>query len=446
MTTIARALGTAARFLFIALCSTLAALTYGVGRLSTLFVPKDRRREAVARLRGRTLRRIMTALGATFIKLGQVMSTRPDLFSPALIEELRQLQDRLPPFAYRHVQAAVVADLSAPIDTHFTEFDVEPVAAASVAQVHRGRLPDGTEVAIKVLRPHVRRTVLRDAGILGFFARVVALHPTLRRSDPVGHLEHFVAGIVAQTDLREEARNYSVFRKNFEQFEGIRFPRIYPDLCGEHVMTMTFCRGSKIDEIPRGETVPKAAISIRNGFLKMCFEDGFIHADLHPGNMLVDEHGDVTVFDVGLCLEIGDELLEQFIDFAKCMSMGDDKDFVEHLRNYHNYMEDVDWDEIGQDAERFVKTFRKQNVTQLEWGAVINDLFAIASRHDIRTVPEMALILVGIVTAEGIGKRLNPTGNSFKEMAAYLMPVLARRGMTSHARPPTEKQPMETRQ
>ncbi|MFT7621015.1 MAG: ubiquinone biosynthesis protein [Myxococcota bacterium] len=430
VTALVRSLGAAGRFLFIGLVALVALLGYGTGRLLTLF-ERDAAQRAIAvnRLRGRVLRHAMTTLGATFIKLGQVMSTRPDLFPPALIGELRVLQDKLPPFGFDHVARAIAKDLGGPIEQFYTEFDRQPVAAASVAQVHRGRLHDGQEVAVKVLRPNVRRTVLRDAGILSSLARLAALHPTLERSDPVGHLEHLVGGILAQTDLRIEAENYTTFRANFAGFDGIAFPEVHPEFSGTHVMTMAFCRGSKIDELESGSTVPRAAVSVRNAFFKMCFEDGFLHADLHPGNMLVHDNGDVTLFDVGLVLEIGDELLEQFVDFAKCISMGDDKDFVAHLKRYHNYMSDVDWDAIGIDAERFVSSFRSQSVSELEWGAVINDLFDLARRHDIHPVPEMALVLVGIVTAEGIGKQLNPNGNSFQEMATFLMPILAKRGM-----------------
>jgi len=154
-----------------------------------------------------------------------------------------------------------------------------------------------------------------------------------------------------------------------------------------------------------------------------------MHADLHPGNMLVTEDCDVIVFDVGLALSIDDALLAQFVDFARCISFGTGSDFVNHLRSYHQYMDNVDWDAIGKDAEAFVQSFRRQNVSELEWSELINDVFGLARRHNIRPVPEMALVLVGVVTAEGLGKQLNPNGNSFQEMAQFLMPILARRGM-----------------
>ena len=150
--------GYAARFFWIGLVGFCCALLYGFGRLGTLFLGRERRRAATARLRGRLLREAMTLLGATSIKLGQVLSSRPDLLEPETLDELRRLQDRLPPFSFKRVRRIIEADLGGTLEGHYREFDREPVAAASVAQVHRARLPDGTEVAVKVLRPDMRTT------------------------------------------------------------------------------------------------------------------------------------------------------------------------------------------------------------------------------------------------------------------------------------------------
>ena len=204
-------------------------LAYAIGRVGAAFAgDAEKRRAAVARLRGRILRRAMTALGATFVKLGQVMSTRPDLLEPETIDELRALQDRVPAFPIAKVRRILEEDLGAPVGERFAELDDTPLAAASVAQVHRARLLTGREVAVKVLRPDVHARVERDGAILGLFARLLSLHPTLRLSDPVGHLEHLFAGILEQTDLRLEAANYVRFRAAFADVAGVRFPEVLP--------------------------------------------------------------------------------------------------------------------------------------------------------------------------------------------------------------------------
>lgn len=419
--------GYAIRFLAIAVVILGLGSLYGLLRLVSLFIwDRERRRGFVARTRGRLCRWAMTALGATFIKLGQVMSTRPDLFQPEVVDELRRMQDQVPPFSFRRVKKTVEAELGMPLDEVYDEFDREPVAAASVAQVHRAHLPSGDEVAVKVLRPWVRQIVERDGAILGVLARLVALSPRARLNDPVAHLEEFISGILDQTDLRKEAANYQAFEANFDGFDGVRFPAVYPELTGERVLTMEFIRGRKIDALGDGDHSGLGAIA-RTMFMKMCFEDGLVHADLHPGNLLVTGEAELVVFDVGLVKKLPDDTLEQFVDFSRCVSMGTSADFVAHFRRFHTYMEDVDWAEIERDCDQFVAKYRALDVTTLELGAFVNELFGLARKHRVRPLPELALVIVGTVTSEGIAKMINPDSNTFEEMARFLAPILERR-------------------
>src|SRR6266508_1781005 len=301
-----KAVSYVARFIAMGAVMLWFLLGYGIGRIGTLRHAKgEPRRAAVAHLRGRLLREMFATLGATFVKLGQVMSTRPDLFPPETIEELRQLQDRLPPFAGAIARRTIEEDLGRPIAEIFSELDDAPVAAASVAQVHRGRLKSGEEVAIKVLRPDVRRKVQRDAVILNVFARMIAWHPRLRLSDPVGHITEFEHGIIDQTDLGNELRNYQRFARNFAAFPRVRFPRVHEELCGQRVLTMEFVRGDKLDALPAGGDHREVAHRLEHVMFNMCFEHAFMHADLHPGNMVVAEQGgDLVIFDVGLVKDL----------------------------------------------------------------------------------------------------------------------------------------------
>jgi ubiquinone biosynthesis protein len=422
-----RVLGYAARLVAIWAVANVALIAYGFGLLD--LSGREVERGAVARLRGRVLRWALSRLGATFIKLGQVMSTRPDLFEPELIAELKVLQDRLPAFPGALARAQIEALLGAPIEEHFATFDETPIAAASVAQVHHGTLKDGTEVAVKVLRPDVRAKTERDAAILRSLARLaMRVHVRARHADLEGHVEHFVAGVLAQTDLINEAAHYDRFRENFASVEGVTFPRVYPELSGERVMTMDFLRGRKIDTLEPGEHGDIGG-RLRNVFLKMLFDDGFLHADLHPGNLLITDDGTIAIFDVGLCKHLGEELLVQYIDFNRCLVMGTTQDVVRHLRTYHSYAEGVDWELLERDVETFTSEFRGKPASELEFGKLIDRTFDVGRRHGIRPVPDMTLMMVGLVTAEGIGKQLNPNTDSMGEVARYLMPILAKRGM-----------------
>ena len=422
---------------FILLVGCLSLARYGLARLGIALTSPLTRSDAevesaVAALRGRVLRRALETLGATFIKLGQVMSTRPDLLAPEIIAELRHLQDRLP--AFPGAREVIERELGPPWRDAFEELDERPIAAASVAQVHRGVLAGehrGTEVAVKVLRPDVRATAEQDGRILLALARVLErVSDRAQHAQLVEHLEHLVEGILEQTDLRIEAANYARFHQNFRRTKGIRFPRVFEDLSGERIMTMEFVRGVKVDAIARSELPEDLPRRLREAFLKMCFDDGFLHADLHPGNFLVESDGTVAIFDVGLVKQLSDEMLGHYIDFNRCLVMGDVADLMRHLRTYHSYVEGtVDWAELERDIARFHGQFRKMSARDLEFGTLIDEIFSVGRKHGVRPVTEMTLMMVGLVTAEGIGKQLEPTSDSFGEVARYLMPILARRGM-----------------
>jgi ubiquinone biosynthesis protein len=419
--------GNILHFLFLILVLLLCGVVYGIARLGiAIFVWGARREPTVHTLNGWMLKQAMSTLGATFIKLGQVMSTRPDLFAPEVIEQLRTLQDRIPPFGFRKVKRTLEEDFGKPLTELFTELDEKPVAAASVAQVHRAKLRSGEEVAVKVLRPGVRRQVERDQVILIWFARVIALHPGWRRNDPVGHTRHFIEAIHDQTDLKIEAANYERFHKNFAGTPRVRFPHVHKELCSARVLTMEFIRGTKVDALPAG-VYPRLAEVVRQTFFKMCFEDGFVHADLHPGNMVVQENDSIVIYDVGLASLLHEDVLIQFIDMTKCIAMGTPDDIVTHLKRFHTYIGEIDWESLRVEVTEFAAKFRQKDAAKLEYGELIGEMFAIGRKHKVRPVTDMMLVFVALITAQGIGKMLEPEHNVFGAVAMYLIPILMKR-------------------
>jgi ubiquinone biosynthesis protein len=249
-------------------------------------------------------------------------------------------------------------------------------------------------------------------------------------NDPVGHTRHFVDAIHDQTDLRIEADNYTRFRDNFKSATDVTFPEVLAELSSERVLTMQFVRGHKVDALPADYTQErkhKLAETVRMSMFRMCFEHGFVHADLHPGNMVVQDDGKLVIFDAGLAKLLHEDVLIQFIDMTKCLAMGTPDDLVAHLKRFHKYVGDIDWETLRVEVAAFAEKFRGKDVAKLEYGELISEMFAIGRKYKVRPVTDMMLVFVALITAQGIGKMLEPEHNVFGAVAVYLMPILMKR-------------------
>lgn len=414
-------LATVVRGVWIWMVALVCVARYAVGACRRLAI-RDRaaRAEHRAHQRGALLRWSFTELGATFVKIGQVMSTRGDLLAPGTIAELRELQDHVPAFPFARARAIVERELRAPLGERFRSFEPAPIAAGSIAQVHRAVLATGDEVAVKIVRPGVRTRVRRDARILLWLAHAAhAVSPRARAADVIGHTRTIIAGILGQLDLRREADNYDRFRADFAGAAGLAFPAVHRDASTAHVLTMELVHGVHLERIP-AHHVAQVTQVLRRTFFAMCFEHGLVHADLHPGNILVREDGTVVVLDVGLVKDLSCATVEEIVDVARCLVIGTAADLVRHLQKHHRYLPSTNWDAVIEDAQAFVASLRTRCIAEIEVSVLVSRLFALARKHRIRPMPELALVLVGLVTIEGIAKRLDPDANMMAEVAAYL--------------------------
>src|SRR3954466_6886090 len=262
-------------------------------------------------------------LGATFIKVGQIMSTRPDLIPDHVSRALERLQDDVGPFPQQAAVRMIEEDFGRPMAELFAEFAPVPLASASVSQVHKARLPNGRIIAVKVRRPNVIELCTFDLAVMRIGARVLNAIPSIATLSPVATIEEFGRAIFSQRDFRIEARNNRRFRENFRGHPNVVFPELIEELSSERVLAMSFVEGTKIlAKRPRSDPKRVARLGLQ-ALLKMIFEDGFVHADLHPGNILITPQDQIAMLDLGLVGELDDPHRRGFARFFAAWAQRD---------------------------------------------------------------------------------------------------------------------------
>lgn len=370
---------------------------------------------------------LLIALGATFVKVGQIMSTRPDLFPPHVIRALTRLQDDVGAFGWRHVERTFVEELGRTPGELFASFDRRPVASASVAQVHRATLPTGEEVAVKVRRPGLDDLVGFDLTVMRLVARVIALSPSARLLAPVESVEQFGRAIRAQIDLRIEAGNNRRFTENFRGDPDLGFPALHPALCTRRILTMDFVRGAKVLDAPAAQGADATRLA-RIGFrtlLKMVFADGFVHADLHPGNILVDARGKVVMLDLGLTAELDDDARRAFAQFFAGWTGGDGKTMARLMSELSPHSRVADYAAYEREVIEFVGRYHGKALGEVAVSTVAFDMMNILRRHRVRVNPVYTMCNVAIAVTEGIGKQLDPRLDLVQEALPFFVTIRA---------------------
>jgi ubiquinone biosynthesis protein len=382
------------------------------------------RRPAPGTLLGEELARLCERLGPTFLKLGQILSSRPDLVSPAVATPLARLQDQVAPFPSADLPALLDAAFGRPWADVLATLEPTPIASASIAQVHRARLHDGREVALKVRRPGILAQVERDFRLLHWMVAAVERLPPMRVvpfAELVGELE---GPVRAQLDLAREARHLERFRGHFAQVERIRWPAAVPELSSSSVLVLEYLEGlRKVTASGLGPDDRKvAALAGLRALYKMIFHDGFVHADMHPGNVFVRAWGEVVLLDTGLVAELDEQTLADFVDF-----------FFGLVNNQGELCAALLWERApyrapGADRDRFeaaiVELVGRHSALRsrdFEVARFVFELVETQRRHGIRGSTQFIMTVLSMVVYDGICKLLYPECDFQKEARAYLI-------------------------
>ncbi|MCL3881689.1 2-polyprenylphenol 6-hydroxylase [Marivita sp. GX14005] len=360
--------------------------------------------------------RALTALGPAYIKFGQVLSTRPDVVGEKLATQMRVLQDKLPPFSIEEAKATIETELGVPVETLFSAFS-EPVAAASIAQVHKAQTAQsGETVAVKVLRPHIERDFRKDIDAFYFAAGMVeVLSPSSRRLRPKEVIAHFEGVVMGELDLRLESASASEFAANTAHDPGFQVPAIDWEKSSRRVMTMEWASG-----VPLGDNAAldaaghdRVALSERvlQLFLQHALRDGFFHADMHQGNLKVAANGDIIALDFGIMGQIDEYTRRVYAEILYGFIRRDYKRVAEVHFEAGYVPADRDVDEFARALRAVGEPIFGMDATRISMGRLLNYLFEVTERFGMQTRTELILLQRTMVVVEGVARSLNPRMN-----------------------------------
>lgn len=380
--------------------------------------------------RGARLRAALEALGPTFVKLGQILSTRPDIVPEDVVEELSLLQDHVPPVPVDQVIPVVEAELGRPLSEAFASFDPEPLAAASIGQVHRATLPDGTGVAVKVRRPGVEEVVETDLEILQDLARLIEERWRPERISPVAFVDEVARVLRREMDYRLEAGNIQRFRRAWAGDPRVRIPRVYWDLTTSRVLVMEYLSGVKVDDragLERLGVDPRQIARLgAEIFLQQVLIDGVFHGDPHPGNLLVLDDGSLGMLDFGIVGRLDQELLDAVADLFVGVTRRDTERIVRGLTRVGAVGDDVDPRALRRDLSDLIDRHYGKTLQQMELGPIVQEILRLAHRHQLRLPEDLLLLAKALVTIEGVGKHLDPDFNALEIAEPFARELMER--------------------
>lgn len=379
------------------------------------------------------IRRVLEELGSTYVKLGQILATRPDLIPMSLIHELRKLQDDVPAFDPNAARQTVEEELGAGVDELFSSFEPEPLAAASIAQVHRATLKSGDEVVVKVQRPGLRQKIRADLDLLHLIAELAEERiPELRRWQPTAIVAEFDKSIHREIDFGREAHNIRKFAKNFEGDPGIYAPRVYDDLSTERVLTMEFIKGVKMtsEGIASREGALDRETVARTGIrciLRQVFVHGFFHADPHPGNVFVMDGNVVCLLDFGMMGQLDQERIDDLLAFLVAVLTNNPERMIRLFVRQGLVDERVDDRALRGDIADLMDRYLGVQVQNIDVATYIQQLFEIITRYRIVLPADLLLMGKSLATIDGIARDVYPELDPLSAIRPQILSIYFRR-------------------
>lgn len=359
------------------------------------------------------LRLAFEALGTTFIKLGQVLSTRSDLLSPEYISELVKLQDATPPVSYAQIAAVFEAELGVSPEKVFARFDPTPLASASIGQAHAARLPSGEEVVVKIQRPGVATLVERDLEVFLDLAGLVARYTDFGRDyDVLGLAQEFAFNLRCELNYVREGQNAERFRRAFADDPDLYIPRVYWDYTTERVIVLERLDGVKVNNLDAIEAAgierkQVAANSVRL-MLEEMFVHGFFHADPHPGNLHVLADGRIGMLDFGMVGRLAGPLQESLTRMFLALSKGDSERIIDELLTTGIAQGQINRKTLKRDLDHLVACYADRSVEDLAAARIFNEITGLARRHHLHLPSDLVLMARVMAISEGLGLQLDP--------------------------------------
>ena len=399
---------------------------YDIARKTGLdkMLEKSQREASRVTLEGEELARDLETLGPTFVKLGQFLSTRPDILPREYVDALGRLQSEVKGFSFEQAQETIKAELGMEVSEAFTEFDPEPIAAASIGQVHRALTLDGETVVVKVQRPNIRETVMTDLEVIGAIAGFVQKNTEIGELYGVDDMfQEFNSSMLRELDYLQEMRNLITLRKNLQEFNNIVVPIPIETLTTQRILTMGFIEGTKITLLSDSvkPDIDRALLleDTFRAYLKQILVDGFFHADPHPGNLVLTKDGRIGILDLGMVARITPGMREKLIRFLVAMSNGEPEDAAHIAASIGEKMDNFDASKYYRRTVELIFRYGNTTLGQIQMGKLILEFTSVARECGIRVPKDLAMLGKTILQLDQVAAALDPNFDPNSSLRTY---------------------------